>query len=742
MQWRSDLLDFDQFQKSYLNHALAGQALFIADEELLDYYDYRVDRLIEPRVDYVLPDEHLKLERWFMDHFRREFRSYNPDSVMVPAGFDDDFIRFKANLHELYLNKELGFIKSKDLLVKKILQDIWQKTPDAAYYYPEIVDKIDFVQTGSNFYFYELYWNLASGGDTAAWDQFRHFVLNYQDHSRFNKLKKPMLLIKPWKHQEEAVETWIRQGRGVIEMATATGKTLVGLYAAYKLYQRLGKLNVLVLTHSKAILNQWRKEAIKKLGFPANSSLDYRHPVQCDGLKFSFETLQTAYKNTGSYRDVDFLIIDEVHHTAAYSFNGALNIKAHYRMGLSATVEGREKLSHIVPKIGPMLKPYTLADARRDNIIPDFEWGIHMTYLDVKEQEEFSELSEKIRKLFNYIVADSERKTRELFGKTYRIKTIKDLVDLMEKARYEGKYRSVPEDWRNFSNMVLRRRMIIHRSMPKIERAAKIAEESSKGQKVVVFSMLKETCDTISQRLTSAGVKNYVINSDNADKDNFAILEKFKREKNCVLIAAKMLDEGIDIPDAEVGINVSFARTRLQMVQRLGRILRKDKNNPNKKPVFHQLVALPHERDFIEKEDGIYAVDEVSWIVDMAQQWDVGVEIYDDSFELESLRKQSENAIKPVLDVDCSLPEISSGSLRLDKLIIQFEPSIRTELIKSFQVENREVSYNYFNTLIRNVYQRKEGSTSTNQNLKGLYYLYVYIDKKPINAIPLLRKYY
>ena len=56
-----------------------------------------------------------------------------------------------------------------------------------------------------------------------------------------------------------------------------------------------------------------------------------------------------------------------------------------------------------------------------------------------------------------------------------------------------------------------------------------------------------------------------------------------------VLIAPKMLDEGIDVPDAEIGINVASAKTRL-LVQRMGRILR---NRPGKQPIFHHFVALP-----------------------------------------------------------------------------------------------------------------------------------------------------
>jgi len=53
-----------------------------------------------------------------------------------------------------------------------------------------------------------------------------------------------------------------------------------------------------------------------------------------------------------------------------------------------------------------------------------------------------------------------------------------------------------------------------------------------------------------------------------------------------------MLDEGIDVPDAEVGINVAGTKTKLQLVQRMGRVLRK---HGDQRPHFHHFIAMPDE---------------------------------------------------------------------------------------------------------------------------------------------------
>lgn len=49
-----------------------------------------------------------------------------------------------------------------------------------------------------------------------------------------------------------------------------------------------------------------------------------------------------------------------------------------------------------------------------------------------------------------------------------------------------------------------------------------------------------------------------------------------------------MLDEGIDVPDADVGIIISGTGSERAFVQRLGRILRKKKG---KEAILYELVS-------------------------------------------------------------------------------------------------------------------------------------------------------
>lgn len=65
-------------------------------------------------------------------------------------------------------------------------------------------------------------------------------------------------------------------------------------------------------------------------------------------------------------------------------------------------------------------------------------------------------------------------------------------------------------------------------------------------------------------------------------------LEKFRSGEYGVLLTSKVLNEGVDVPEASVGIVVSGSGSTREHVQRLGRILRAKEG---KKAVLYELVS-------------------------------------------------------------------------------------------------------------------------------------------------------
>lgn len=587
--------------------------------------------------------------------------------------------------------------------------------------------------TGSSLFSLELYVQLR---ELKKLDEFFDKLLQSKEKLA-EILGEPKILIDLWDHQSQALQCWIQSGgKGIIEMATATGKTIVGLAAIQSLYKEQKKLDVLVLTHSKAILRQWRKESISKLGLIADPNVDYRKPIGYKN-KFSirFNTVQTVHKYPGRYK-TDFLIVDEVHHEAGRKFRNALNVPCKWKMGLSATIEGEEREEVLDQYLGETVYEFTLEEACKRGIVPEFKLYIHKTFLDINESIEFEFITKKIMSLFSFINSTQKEKIKQISnGKFSSFENVSDFVNLMANSR--SKSDQIPEEWISLSGLLFSRRAIIHRSSPKIENAINLAKIVAKNKKCVIFTMDIETCEKIYSSLSSC-TNAYHVHSELKEQQIIEELEEFKKCTSGALIAPKMLDEGIDIPDAEIGINVSSSKTKLQLVQRMGRILR---NKPGKKPIFHHFVALP--QTFIDPEDSFNYLNDLAWIQDITLKMGITAELYDantstpeDVKTINELEKRSEAF---ACNYHTKYNEITSsefGTIRIKNIVDSIEPEAKAILISLLSKWDGSISDEQWIRILRASYN-DESMVSIPNHL----WLLIIAERKPENIVHLLQNY-
>jgi len=561
---------------------------------------------------------------------------------------------------------------------------------------PAMIDEIAHLfSVGSSVFAMELFTRLAESGHLKTFAG----RLSQTEEELARLSTRPVLLYTLWNHQKTALEAWLGSGgKGVLEMATATGKTMVGLAAAEKLFKLHGSLRVLVLAHSRALLDQWRRETIEKLGFVGGPNGDYRSPLNYDDrFVVEFDTLQKVYKNPGAYA-TDLLIVDEVHHGAGLRFREALEVPCRWKMGLSATVEGAERGQVLDRYLGKTVYTFTLKEARERGVVPDFKLHVHRTFLDVAEDVEFKEISEHITKLLNYINASDQERIRVLSGYRFsRFESLGDFVKLMRNSRYSET--EVPEEWQKLVGLIYRRRLIIHRSAPKMEQAIRLVKQLGNRKKCVVFSMDIETCERIYGSVKDS-VPAYRVHSGLHQDDVKRALNAFRNCTTGVLIAPKMLDEGIDVPDAEIGINVASAKTRLQLVQRMGRILR---SRPDKQPVFHHFVALP--RNFVAAEDSFSYMSDLAWIQDIALKLGIALELYDpENSEILDLEKQSEEVVRSYYTARNCIATDDFGTIYIKNIVDSIRSEARRQLIELLETQSGAVTDGQWLHLLRRAY--------------------------------------
>ncbi len=348
------------------------------------------------------------------------------------------------------------------------------------------------------------------------------------------------LKVKLRDYQAEALDAWRRNRyRGVIALPTGSGKTVVALAAICEL-----KVPTLIVVYTRDQINEWKSKILELTNIPPSLiGLFYGEEKQVKPITIA--TYQTAYRNTDILTDkFSLLVVDEVHHLPADKFRAiALEVLAPFRMGLSATPyreDGREK--ELFSLMGELVYTKSLDELIARGYVAPFY--IIPYYVELKPDERL----------------EYERLAREYA----RLSRGLDLENIIALAR-EGN-----EFAKKALNILTRMRMMIALSKSKIEAAKSIVtRELQQGSKVLIFTHYVNQAELVGKQL---GVPVLTGRLDKSKRR--LLLEAFRRGSLRVLVLTTLGDEGIDLPDANVGIVLSLTRSRRQLVQRLGRLLR------------------------------------------------------------------------------------------------------------------------------------------------------------------------
>ena len=103
------------------------------------------------------------------------------------------------------------------------------------------------------------------------------------------------------------------------------------------------------------------------------------------------------------------------------------------------------------------------------------------------------------------------------------------------------------------------------------------------NDRMIVFTQDNATCYQVSRMFLVPAITHHTKVKERTD-----LLRKFATGHYGVLVTSKVLNEGVDIPAANVAIILSGSGSVREHVQRLGRILRK---SPDKRALLYELVT-------------------------------------------------------------------------------------------------------------------------------------------------------
>jgi len=364
-------------------------------------------------------------------------------------------------------------------------------------------------------------------------------------------------------YQREALDAWKRNGmRGVISLPTGAGKTLIGLGAI-----REAGSSTLIVTFTNEQLRQWLDSLKSSLSGTPKVGIFYSKKKEISPITVT--TYQSAIRHLKELSpSFKLLIIDEAHHLPAEKFkNIALGLVAPYRMALSATpFRSDGKHVELFRLMGGLVYYKPLEELVSRGYLANFRVIQVKLPLTVQERERYITLLTRFRSLS-------------------KGRMIRELVNALQKGDVEA-----AEALRVHNEM----RMLTALTQAKLNKIREIVE-LNKEKKVVIFTQYVEHAETISRFLGSL-----LLTGKMSKGDRVRVLEEFKESKKGVLVLTTVGDEGLDIPDANVGIIVAGTSSKRQFIQRLGRLLRN--SSGDKTAILYELITQGTSEEYQAKK--------------------------------------------------------------------------------------------------------------------------------------------
>jgi superfamily II DNA or RNA helicase len=374
----------------------------------------------------------------------------------------------------------------------------------------------------------------------------------------------PRLTVQPHPYQTAAVEAWLRVGaRGLVVLPTGAGKTIV----AFDAIARLG-VRTLVVVPTIELLRQWRAGLAEKLG-AAPEQIGVIGGGERGTGPFTVITYDSAAMPRRPLKGYGLLIFDEAHHLPAQSYRAIVaKTNAPWRLGLSATLERADgRHAELTSLIGDVV----------------FERGAE----ELAAQKHVAAYTE--RRIFVDLTPEEELRYESLMAEwKWYLATHRSQLGggpgLFEALIRRGGYDPAA---RRALRAHHEARLVALNAEAKLQTIDDLLRRHA-NDKVIVFSEYVDMVDRISQRLLLPSITYRT-----PPAERRAVLSGFRSGAFSKIVTGRVLNEGVDVPDANVAIVASGSASMREYVQRLGRVLRP---KPNEATLYELISRRTTER--------------------------------------------------------------------------------------------------------------------------------------------------
>lgn len=356
-------------------------------------------------------------------------------------------------------------------------------------------------------------------------------------------------------YQERALVEWRKnREKGIVVLPTGAGKTVLAVKAMEAL-----QVPTLVVVPTIVLVDQWREVLEKAFRVSVGAlggGVHEIHPLTVA----TYDSASLRARKLGNI--FNFIVFDEVHHLPAPSYRKiASRYLASYRLGLTATLQNDEASEEFFGElVGPVVYRQSVESLA----------GIHLAEFSVKTVKLPMSPREKNEYDRQYEVYRGFLRRRNI-----RIRSARDYLSFVKRSGRDPQARRALLGRNRAMDIALN-------SSSKIAYLKSLLQ-ANPGEKTLIFTSHNKLVYQLSKDLLIPAITHRT-----PREERKRILENFLNGNYMCIVTSRVLDEGIDVPDASMGIIISGSGSNRQFVQRLGRILRK---RPGKTAVLFELVS-------------------------------------------------------------------------------------------------------------------------------------------------------
>ena len=388
--------------------------------------------------------------------------------------------------------------------------------------------------------------------------------------------------------QKDCLIKWhVNNYRGIINVATGAGKTILAVAAIKTLCEKLCKtdrdssLKVKIIVPKIFLAGQWVNTLINVLGAKRGEiGLYYGQSKEDENRKYMIYVLNSARYSVSSHILNDYknnchvlLICDECHHfgsaenSKVFDFMSHIDMSKYFSLGLSATPDLNNPV--LTKSLGGEIYKYGFDMAVKTGVVAEYNvFNISLDFLD-DESEEYYFLTDKLTVLYTKIM-----KLLPYLKNLRKQKNDKFYNELKKIASAGNGQVS------DFASSILvtlyKRKEIVYLAQNRILCAEELLKRLP-GNRIIVFCERISAVDELYNRLKNNRVSISVgkYHSEMGGEARKLALERYKNGEINILLSCRALDEGLNVPETDTGIIMSSTGSVRQRIQRVGRVLRK-----------------------------------------------------------------------------------------------------------------------------------------------------------------------